>query len=131
VSDCACSYKFVGEPVCRNFEYVRGASFLRTYTLTHNDNTPVDLTGKLIAGQIGTVVASGAIDVVLAFTAVITDALNGKFSISLTHNDTLTLSPFKGYQYDVFFYTADGLYARPILSGSFNPKQNVTAFVAP
>jgi hypothetical protein len=79
-----------------DLEIRKGATFARTITYKIN-NATTDITGYTFAAQIRT--ASGALAV--ALTCAITDAANGKFTISLTPVQTATLSTSDFYRWDL------------------------------
>jgi hypothetical protein len=79
-----------------DLEIRRGATFARTITYKLN-NATTDITGYTFAAQIRT--ASGTLAV--ALTCAITDAANGKFTISLTPVQTALLSSAEFYRWDL------------------------------
>jgi hypothetical protein len=73
--------------------------------------TPVDLTGSTVSGQVGL----RGVDV--ALTCTLTDAMNGKFSVSLSATQTAALLPGV-YRYEIIVTYTDGS-IKPLLYGNF------------
>lgn len=72
-----------------NLDIRQGGTFSVGVTLTNPDNTPVDLTGATVRGQI----RKTALDTVVAaaFTVTITNAPGGAFTFGLTDEITAAL----------------------------------------
>lgn len=81
-----------------NLEINQGADYLRTGTVLNAANVPIDLTGYSVSAQIRKNSTSATY---VSFTCAVTDAVNGKISISLTHTQTALIVPGK-YEYDIF-----------------------------
>jgi hypothetical protein len=79
-----------------DLEIRKGATFARTVTYKIN-NTTTDISGYAFAAQIRTSTGTLA----LALTCAISDAPNGKFTISLTPAETATLSTAEFYRWDL------------------------------
>lgn len=81
-----------------NLEINQGADYIRTATVLTATNTPVNLIGYTVAAQIR---KNSTSDTYIAFTGTVTDAANGKISLSLTNAQTASMAAGK-YEYDVF-----------------------------
>lgn len=73
-----------------NLNIRQGATFSATVTALNPDETPVNLTGATVRGQI----RRKALDVtvVATFTVTITDAVNGEFEFGLTDETTAAIT---------------------------------------
>jgi hypothetical protein len=103
----------------------QNATFLMRVTLTDisvDPNVPVDLADCTIASQIRQYPHRG---VVATFTPDITDAVNGKFSLSLTATETASL-PVVGLKYDVVVTYPAGVSKKRVIQGNIKVSEPIT-----
>ncbi len=90
-----------GVPAAANLVINTGSSFETTFTVVDTSNTAFDFTGYTGTSQIAKSVAVGAtFGAVGTFTVGVTSALGGKIKISMSEEDTRTLSEGR-HVYDV------------------------------
>ena len=83
-----------GVPAAANLVITTGSSFETTFTVVDTSNTAFDFTGYTGTSQMAKSVAVGT------FTVGVTSALGGKIKISMSEEDTRTLSEGR-HVYDV------------------------------
>jgi len=81
-----------------NLEINQGADYTRTATVLNAANVPINLTGYSVSAQIR---KNSTSSTYVAFSTAVTDVVNGKISISLTHTQTAAMAAGK-YEYDIF-----------------------------
>ena len=101
----------------------KGATFSQSFDLLESDSTsPLNLGGFSVAAQFRKHAGSSS---KTDFTTAITDAENGKISISLTSTQTAAISKPGRYVYDVVIDNGSSVKTR-VIEGSVLVREGVT-----
>lgn len=103
-----------------NIVIEKNASFTMLVTVQGTNEVPIDISDYIIESQIREYPDS---DIVQSFSITITDGQNGKFTLSLTPEQTLDL-PSKNMVYDVLVTTGESKFR--YLQGNVTVSSAVT-----
>ena len=117
----------------RNYRFTRGDTF--TLNITYESvqgrppvKKPINITGATILMTVKnnpTDPDPGMFQLSVGSGIIITDALNGKFSITIPTADSMSLNCNRAYAFDVVIKLNGN--RDTVLNGTINVKQNVTA----